>query len=62
VSGGGGAGGNNMTKEELVALLKAKAKSFDTEGAHSDADDALIAFINDAEITAAYEAVPKWYA
>ncbi|WP_041357566.1 hypothetical protein [Nitrobacter hamburgensis] len=52
----------NMNKEELLELLKKQAESDDTEAAHSNADGALLSFINDAEITAAYAAVPKWYA
>ncbi len=51
-----------MTKEELLERLKQSANSDDTEGAHSDADDDLIAYINDEDITKAYNEVPKWYA
>lgn len=51
-----------MTKEELLTELKRCAVKGDAEIAHGDADDALIAFINDAEIKAAYDAVEKWYA
>jgi len=51
-----------MTKDELLERLRACAKNGDTEIAHSDADDALIEYINDPEITEAYEAVSKWYA
>ncbi len=29
---------------------------------HEDADEALIAYIDDAEITLAYFMIPKWYA
>mgnify|MGYP001581603131 CR=1 FL=1 len=53
-----------MTKAKAT-LLKALRKALlsnDTEGAHVDADEALIVFINDPEITTAYYAVPKWYA
>jgi hypothetical protein len=49
-------------KAQLLAQLKLCAETSDTESGHSDADDALLAFINDKEITAAYNAVPKWYA
>ena len=51
-----------MTKAELLALLASCNTFNDPERAHGEADDALIAFINDPEITAAYEAVNKWYA
>jgi len=33
----------------------------DYEVTHSDADDALIEYINDAEIAEAYGKVGKWY-
>lgn len=51
-----------MTKEELLATLAECAEWGDTEIAHSTADAALMEYINDPEIAAAYEAVPKWYA
>lgn len=51
-----------MTKEELLERLKECETNADTEAAHSDADDALIEFINDTEITEAYQRVHKWYA
>lgn len=50
------------TKADLIVRLETLAKSFDTEGAHCDADDALIEFINDKDIEEAYHKVPKWYA
>jgi hypothetical protein len=46
----------------LLAKLREAAASGDTEGGHLDADQALLGFINDAEITAAYEEIPRWYA
>lgn len=51
-----------MTKEELLTKLEACAQDGDVEASHSDADDALIEYINDPEIAEAYHAVPKWYA
>lgn len=51
-----------MSKEELLKKLSDCAESDDTEAAHGDADDALIAYINDAEIATAYGMVHKWYA
>lgn len=51
-----------MTKQRLLRTLERLAESDDTESAHSAADDALIAFINDEEIAIAYRAIPKWYA
>ncbi len=51
-----------MTKAELLAILFKCAESADPEIAHGDADDALIAFINDPDIAVAYDDVDKWYA
>lgn len=51
-----------ITKEQLLAQLKEFARSADTEGAHSDADSALLRFINDPEVSKAYDAIEKWYA
>ncbi len=50
-----------MTKKKLLKTLAMCAENSDTERAHSDADEALVAFIGDPEIAAAYEAVSKWY-
>ena len=51
-----------MTKDELLAKLREIADNLDTEVAHGDADDALLAFIGDDEIREAYDAIDKWYA
>jgi len=51
-----------MTKEELLAKLAECAENSDTEIAHVNADEALLAFINDSEITKAFDSVPRWYA
>lgn len=51
-----------MTKEELIKKLNELAKHHDPESAHGDADDLLLLFINDPEITDAYETIEKWYA
>lgn len=51
-----------MTKAELLKELKKYIKNTDTEVAHIDADEALIKFINDPEITKAYNKIGKWYA
>ncbi len=50
-----------MTKEELVAQL-ADLDVTDQEVAHAQADALLLLYINDTEIDAAYDAIPKWYA
>jgi len=51
-----------ITKEALIAKLKDLSEHYDTEAAHVRADDALIEFINDEEISAAYNNISKWYA
>ena len=50
-----------MTKDELLQLF-ANFTGSDPEIEHGDADDALIAYIADPEIKAAYEKIGKWYA
>lgn len=49
-------------KEALLKKLKEFKALGDTEAAHGYADDALIEYINDKEITKAYESIDKWYA
>lgn len=53
-----------MTKQELIDKLEEIRKQYggDYECAHSDADDALVEFINDADIEEAYNKIGKWYA
>lgn len=51
-----------MTKAELLASLRALHGDRDTEAAHSLADDLLVEYIDDPEITEAFKAVEKWYA
>ena len=51
-----------MTKDELIEKLKELSKIGDTEMAHHDADDLLISYINDEEISEAYGNIGKWYA
>lgn len=53
---------NAMTREELLQTLRALAVDVDTELSHIEADEALLAFINDPEIAAAFGAIHKWYA
>ena len=50
-----------MTKEELLKILK-DCDQLDWESGHSQADEALIDFINDEDIAEAYENIGKWYA
>lgn len=55
-----------MTKEELIAVLKdiADHHGYDPEASHVDGERALLKFVNDPEITAAWKAAEKfwWYA
>lgn len=51
-----------MTKEELIAALKALAEDSPGEENHIEADGLLLAWINDPDIREAYEAIDKWYA
>ena len=54
-----------MTKQELIEKLKEVADRYNDrnqELGHSKADDLLIKYINDPEITEAFNAVHEWYA
>lgn len=51
-----------MTKEELIKILQKYKEDGDSEIAHIKADRALIQYIDDPEIKAAYDAIEKWYA
>ena len=46
-----------MTRDEAVQRLRDLCKSSDMEAAHIEADEILLALINDPEITAAYKAL-----
>lgn len=53
-----------MTKKELLAKLKQIDFDYgrDQEVAHSMVDDALLEYIDDKDITEAFNAIEKWYA
>ncbi len=52
-----------MTKEELIQRLKELQRdNGDPEGEHLVADDLLLEFIDDADITGEYVKIKKWYA
>jgi hypothetical protein len=52
-----------MSKKQLVAaLLKLNVGHVDEEEAHSKADRLLLEYINEPEVTEAWENIPKWYA
>lgn len=48
-------------KHTLLTELNLLAKLGDTEIAHSLADDALLAYIDDTEVLEAYARIDKWY-
>ena len=50
-----------MTKAELLVKLK-EINTGDPDVDHHRADELLLEFINDGEISEAYEAIEKWYA
>lgn len=51
-------------KNELVAQLIIISSVYwdDPEVAHSEADDLLLAYINEPDVEAAFNDVEKWYA
>lgn len=51
-----------LTKEELLAKLRELQAPSDPEIAHNEADDALLEFIDDVEVTEAFRKIKKWYA
>jgi hypothetical protein len=51
-----------LDKQKLLEALKDCLRYADAEQAHSDADELLLRFINDNEITEAFEKIPKYYA
>lgn len=55
-----------MTRDELLAGLRALDEKdlrgdADPESDHGMADQMLLAFIDDPEVTAAFDAIRKWY-
>jgi hypothetical protein len=51
---------SKLTKEELIKQLK-DLEGGDQETSHIKADELLIEFINDPEVTDAFECIDKWY-
>jgi site-specific recombinase len=49
-------------RDSLLKRLAECASELDTESAHATADEALLDFIDDPEVTAAWQKVEKWYA
>lgn len=52
-----------MTKQELIDGLcrMAATSDQDHEMAHTNADRLLLEFINDSDVTEAFDAIDKWY-
>lgn len=50
-----------MTNEELIKQLNDLNNDCDCEKAHRKADGLLLEFINDEEITDAFDEIEKWY-
>lgn len=49
--------------ELLIKLLElARKVNFDPERDHKTADSLLLEYINDTEITSAFDEIEKWYA
>lgn len=53
---------NLSDKQKLISVLNILNGLHDEERAHGMADDLLLSFINDSEITNAFNAVKRWYA
>lgn len=55
-----------MTKQELIKALKnikkEQNKFADEECDHIKADELLLQYINDENVTKAFESINKWYA
>lgn len=53
-----------MTKQELINELTRIAETYngkDQEAGHVHADEALLAYINDDDVTVAYSKIEAWY-
>lgn len=51
-----------MTKNELLIKLAEREKDDDAREAHIEADQAILDYLNDPEISEAYNKIGKWYA
>jgi len=51
-----------MAREELIAAMKALDNDGDVEANHFELDRLLLKFIDDAEVTAIFHSIDKWYA
>jgi hypothetical protein len=50
-----------MTLDALIVTLEQECQSGDPEIDHAQADAALLTYIDDARVTAAFAAIRKWY-
>lgn len=50
-----------MTEKELIDKLNELNDKYDTETAHAEADRLLLNYINNDNITKAFDKVNKWY-
>ena len=55
-------GKKKLTKERLLKRLRVCEEDLDEEVAHIRADELLVEYIDDEEITKAFDAIGKWYA
>lgn len=53
---------SQIDRDLLLAILEQCENDGDQESAHYDADHALVRYLDDAEITLAYDKIGKWYA
>jgi metal-responsive CopG/Arc/MetJ family transcriptional regulator len=51
-----------ISKDELISKLDMLDDQHDPETAHITADALLLAYINDPDITTAFDEIGKWYA
>jgi hypothetical protein len=51
-----------VSRDELLAELRKLTKGGDEEINHCRADSLLLEFIDDPEVTEAFDAIDKWYA
>lgn len=49
-------------KEKLIERLIEIRKKYDPEYGHQEADDLLLGYINDDDISQAFNDIEKWYA
>lgn len=49
-------------RQAVLERLRELEHEFDVEAMHAEADRLILNLINDPEIVAAWEAVPKWFA